>query len=120
MHYNPIIQPLLRAAHERNMQRPFVEKILDAMGAPSNVIEAAGGEGLSDREMEVLRSWPKAWATAKSASASSSAKPVKTHVQRILRKLDAASRTQAVAKARVDADLIPRSIMSQVRCERTG
>ncbi len=55
MYHNPIVQPLLRHAHERGIQRPFVEKVMESLGSPLNVMESAGGEALSDREMEVLR-----------------------------------------------------------------
>jgi hypothetical protein len=43
MYENPVVQPLLRQALERNIQRPFVEKVLAMMGAPLNAVEAAGG-----------------------------------------------------------------------------
>jgi LuxR family maltose regulon positive regulatory protein len=101
MYENPMAQPLLRQAHERNIQRPFVEKVLALMGAPLNAMEAAGGEALSDREMEVLRVMADGLGNREIGERLFvSEATVKTHVQRILRKLDAASRTQAVARAR--------------------
>jgi DNA-binding CsgD family transcriptional regulator len=101
MHHNPYIQPLLRCAHERNIQRPFAEKILEMLGAPLNAMEAAGGEALSEREMEVLRVMAEGLGNKEiGARLFVSEATVKTHVQRILRKLDAATRTQAVTRAR--------------------
>lgn len=101
MHHNPIIQPLLRYAHEHNIHRAFAEKVLDMFGAPLNVMEAAGGEALSDREMEVLRVMAEGLGNREiGARLFVSEATVKTHVQRILRKLDAATRTQAVTRAR--------------------
>jgi LuxR family transcriptional regulator, maltose regulon positive regulatory protein len=101
LYHNPIVQPLLRHAHERGVQRPFVEKILDALGSPLNVMESTGGEALSDREMEVLRVMAEGLGNREIGERLFvSEATVKTHVQRILRKLDAASRTQAVTRAR--------------------
>jgi DNA-binding NarL/FixJ family response regulator len=101
MYQNPIVQPLLRHAHERGIHRPFVEKVLEAMGAPLNAMEATGGEALSDREMEVLRVMAEGLGNKEiGARLFVSEATVKTHVQRILRKLDAATRTQAVTRAR--------------------
>ena len=101
MYENPIVQPLLRQAVERNIQRPYVEKLMALMGAPLNAMEAAGGVALSDREMEVLRVMAEGLGNREiGARLYVSEATVKTHVQRILRKLDAASRTQAVARAR--------------------
>jgi ATP/maltotriose-dependent transcriptional regulator MalT len=101
MFQNPIVQPLLRHAHERGFQRPFVERVLDAMGASLNAMEATGGEALSDREMDVLRVMAEGLGNREiGARLFVSEATVKTHVQRILRKLDAGTRTQAVAKAR--------------------
>jgi ATP/maltotriose-dependent transcriptional regulator MalT len=101
MYLNPVVQPLLRHAHERNIQRPFVEKVLEAMGAPLNAMESTGGDALSDREMEVLRVMAEGLGNKEIGTRLFvSEATVKTHVQRILRKLDASTRTHAVAKAR--------------------
>jgi LuxR family maltose regulon positive regulatory protein len=101
MYHNPIIQPLLRQAYERNVHRAFAETVLDALGAPLNPMVATGGEPLSDREMEVLLVMAEGLANREIGERLFvSEATVKTHVQRILRKLDAASRTQAVARAR--------------------
>jgi LuxR family maltose regulon positive regulatory protein len=98
---NPIVIPLLRLAHERHVRRPFCEKILELLGAPVNAVEASGGEALSERELEVLRVMSEGLGNREIAERLFvSEATVKTHVQRILRKLDAASRTQAVARAR--------------------
>ena len=101
MYENPIVQPLLRQAHERNIQRPFVEKVLALLDAPLNAAKAAGGEALSEREMGVLRVMAEGLGNREIGERLFvSEATVKTHVQRILRKLDAATRTQAVARAR--------------------
>jgi LuxR family maltose regulon positive regulatory protein len=101
MYQSPIVQPLLRHAHERNIQRPFIEKVLEAMGSSLNAMEATGTDALSEREMEVLRVMSEGLGNREIGERLFvSEATVKTHVQRILRKLDAASRTQAVAKAR--------------------
>jgi LuxR family maltose regulon positive regulatory protein len=101
MYENPIVQPLLRQAHERNIRRPYVEKVLAMMGSPLNAVQAAGGEPLSDREMEVLRVMAEGLSNREiSERLFVSEATVKTHVQRIFRKLDVVSRTQAVTRAR--------------------
>ena len=98
---NPIVVPLLRHAHERKIRREYVEQVLHLLGAPLNVVEAAGGEALSERELEVLRVMAEGLGNREIAERLFvSEATVKTHVQRIMRKLDAASRTQAVARAR--------------------
>jgi ATP/maltotriose-dependent transcriptional regulator MalT len=98
---NPIIIPLLRHAHERKMRRPYVEHVLERMGVPIDAVEASGGEALSGRELEVLRILAEGLGNREIAERIFvSEATVKTHVQRILRKLDAGSRTQAVARAR--------------------
>jgi ATP/maltotriose-dependent transcriptional regulator MalT len=101
MHENPLIQPLLRQALEHKIQRPFVERVLEMLGAPLTAAAAAGGEALSDREMDVLRVMAEGLGNREIGERLFvSEATVKTHVQRILRKLDAASRTQAVTRAR--------------------
>ncbi len=98
---NPVVIPLLRHAHERNIQRPFVERVLELLGAELNPVEAAGGEGLSDRELEVLRVMAEGLGNREIAERLFvSESTVKTHVQRIMRKLDVNSRTHAVARSR--------------------
>ncbi|MEO5922210.1 MAG: LuxR C-terminal-related transcriptional regulator [Bryobacteraceae bacterium] len=98
---NPIVIPLLRHAHERNIRKTFCERVLDLLSAPINAVEASGGEALSERELEVLRVMAEGLGNRDIAERLFvSEATVKTHVQRVLRKLDAASRTQAVARAR--------------------
>jgi ATP/maltotriose-dependent transcriptional regulator MalT len=98
---NPIVIPLLRLAHEKNMHRAHCERVLELLGAPLDAVEASGGEALSDRELEVLRVMAEGLGNRDIAERLFvSEATVKTHVQRVMRKLDAASRTQAVAKAR--------------------
>lgn len=101
MFHNPVTPPLMRQAYERGIQRPFIERVLEAMGAPLNAMEATGSEALSDREMDVLRVMAEGLGNKEiGARLFVSEATVKTHVQRILRKLDASTRTQAVARAR--------------------
>jgi LuxR family maltose regulon positive regulatory protein len=98
---NPVIIPLLRHAHERKMRRAYVERVLELLGAPIDALKASGGEPLSGRELEVLRILAEGLGNREIAERIFvSEATVKTHVQRILRKLDAGSRTQAVARAR--------------------
>jgi LuxR family maltose regulon positive regulatory protein len=98
---NPLIIPLLRQAHQRNMHRAYAGHVLERLGAPLNAIEAAGGGSLSDRELEVLRVMAEGLANRDIAQRLFvSEATVKTHVQRIMRKLDGKTRTQAVARAR--------------------
>jgi LuxR family maltose regulon positive regulatory protein len=101
MRENPYVIPLLRHAYERNIHREFAAKVLGRMNAPVNAVEASGGEALSDRELEVLRVLAEGLGNRDIAGRLFvSEATVKTHVQRILRKLDADSRTQAVSRAR--------------------
>lgn len=98
---SPLSQPLLRLAAERNVQRQFAARVLNIMGAPLKAADTAGGEALTDREMEVLRAIAEGMSNrAIGERLFVSEATVKTHVQRILRKLDSASRTQAVTRAR--------------------
>jgi DNA-binding CsgD family transcriptional regulator len=97
----PFVIPLLRHAHERKMRRGYVEHVLELLGAPLNAVEASGGEALSERELEVLRVMAEGLSNREiAARLFISEATVKTHVQRIMRKLDAGSRTQAAARAR--------------------
>ena len=97
---NPIVIPLLRHAHQRKMQRSYIEQVLELLGAPLNAVEASGGEVLSERELEVLRVMAEGLSNREiAARLFISEATVKTHVQRVMRKLDAGSRTQAVARA---------------------
>jgi DNA-binding CsgD family transcriptional regulator len=98
---NPVIIPLLRHAHERKIRRAYVEQVLELLGAPIDAVEASGREALSGRELEVLRILAEGLGNREIAERIFvSEATVKTHVQRIMRKLDADSRTQAVARAR--------------------
>jgi DNA-binding NarL/FixJ family response regulator len=98
---NPHIIPPLRQAYERNVQRSFVVHILGLLGVSLNAREVAGGQALSDRELEVLRVMSEGLANRDIAlHLFVSEATVKTHVQRIMRKLDGKTRTQAIARAR--------------------
>ena len=101
MRENPIVIPLLRHAHERKICPEYVEHILEMLGAPRNAEEASGWEALSDRELEVLRVMAEGLGNRDIAERLFvSEATVKTHVQRIMRKLDANSRTHAVTRGR--------------------
>ena len=98
---NPIVIPLLRHAHDRKVRRAYIEHVLEMIGVPLNAVEASGGEALSERELEVLRVMAEGLGNREiAARLFVSEATVKTHVQRIMRKLDATSRTQAVARGR--------------------
>jgi LuxR family maltose regulon positive regulatory protein len=100
MRENPYVIPLLRHAYERNIHRDFVARVLARMNVPVDAVEASGGEALSDRELEVLRVLAEGLGNREIAERLFvSEATVKTHVQRILRKLDADSRTHAVSRA---------------------
>jgi len=64
-------------------------------------MEATGGEALSDNEMELLRVMAEGLENKEiGARLFVSEATVKTHIRRILRKLDPGWRTQVAAKAR--------------------
>ncbi|MFL5805604.1 MAG: LuxR C-terminal-related transcriptional regulator [Roseiflexaceae bacterium] len=93
--------PLLRLAIERGAQAALAAQLLEALGdvALRSWKLPETGETLSPREIEVLR------LVAQGASNRAiaerlvlSEETVKSHVARILRKLDVASRTQAAAR----------------------
>jgi ATP/maltotriose-dependent transcriptional regulator MalT len=101
MRENPHVIPLLRQAHGRNLHRPYVSRVLELLRAPLNAMQATGGEPLSERELEVLLVMAEGLANREIAQRLFvSEATVKTHVQRIMRKLDGKTRTQAVARAR--------------------
>ena len=104
-----VIVPVLRLAVERGVHTPFTAHLLHLLGATT--VEATlavapvpvpeTGESLTPREVEVLR----LIATGASNRAIAgqlviSEGTVKSHVHRIFRKLDVASRTEAAARAR--------------------
>jgi len=98
---NPLIVPLLRIAHEKNVEAEFAARILHALGKPLDAQQEAGGEALSDRELEVLRVMAEGLSNREIGERLFvSESTVKTHVQRVMRKLDSATRTQASARAR--------------------
>jgi DNA-binding NarL/FixJ family response regulator len=98
---NPIVVPLLRLLHEKKRHRTFIERVLEALGSALDAPRANGREALSSREIEVLRVMADGLSNREIGQRLFVCEAtVKTHVQRILRKLDAASRTQAIARAR--------------------
>ena len=83
------------------MHCTYVEHVLELLGAPFDAIGVAAGELLSDRELEVLLVMAEGLANRDIARRLFvSEATVKTHVQRIMRKLDSKTPTQAVARAR--------------------
>jgi LuxR family maltose regulon positive regulatory protein len=101
MRENPIVIPLLRLAYGQGLHREFTGRCLDLLGAPLHAEEETGGEPLSEREREVLHVMAEGLSNrAIGEKLFVSEATVKTHVQRILRKLDVSSRTQAIARAR--------------------
>ena len=97
--------PLLRLAVERGVHASFAAHLLDILtaGEGPRPVRVPGTKGtLTRREVEVL------YLIAEGASNRAIAKrlvisegTVKSHVHRILSKLNASSRTEAVARARV-------------------
>lgn len=101
MRESPIVVPLLRRAHERRMQRAHVERVLELLGEPLDAVASPTGEALSERELEVFRVLAEGLSNKEIASRLFvSEATVKSHVQHIMRKLEASSRTQAVARGR--------------------
>jgi ATP/maltotriose-dependent transcriptional regulator MalT len=100
MRENPYVIPLLRHACERNIQGEFAAQTLARLHTPVDAVEAAGNEALSGRELEVLRVLAEGLGNRDIGERLFiSEATVKTHVQRILRKLEADSRTHAVSRA---------------------
>ena len=98
---NPHVIPLLRQAHGRNFHRTYVAHVLELLGTPLTALDPAKGPSLSERELEVLLVMAEGLGNRGIAQRLFvSEATVKTHVQRILRKLDGKTRTQAVARAR--------------------
>ena len=77
-----------------------------------------GGSGLSDREIQILR-WVRDGKSNQEIGAILSISPltVKNHMQRILRKLQASNRTQAVSKA-MAMKLLGSSVLPAERIDR--
>jgi LuxR family maltose regulon positive regulatory protein len=108
----PTLTQLLVEAAKQEIHRDFVERILAVIGpaptSPSGIGEQAihtysleSGEQLSERELEVLRLMA-CGATNQEIAAQLviTVGTVKSHINHILRKLDAHNRTEAVARAR--------------------
>jgi ATP/maltotriose-dependent transcriptional regulator MalT len=95
---------VLHLALQEGLCREFACRLLTLMGEPAKpapVRVPGSGDILSAREVELLRLM--ASGASNRAIASQlviSDQTVKTHVAHILRKLDATSRSQAVARAR--------------------
>ena len=105
-----VVAPLLRLAAERGVHAPFAARLLSLLGvhdadtaakANDGIPVPATGETLSPREVEVLRLLAAGASNAAIAEGLFiSQNTVKTHVARLLAKLDVASRTAAAARAR--------------------
>ena len=100
--------PVLRLAAEKGKHTSFAAHLLDVLKAgsePRPVPIPETGETLTRREVEVLRLIAQGLSNRAIAERLVIGEgTVKSHVHRILRKLDAASRTEAVARAR---ELLP-------------
>ena len=96
--------PLLRACAEAGVHPEVVQAVLAAVEAsarPTAVAVPGTSERLSPRELEVLAYVAEGRSNREIATALFiSDVTVKSHLTRILRKLDASSRTHAVARAR--------------------
>lgn len=98
---NPFVIPLLRRAHEKKFRRDYLERVLELLKAPLVPVAAVNEEALSERELEVFRVLAEGLSNREIASRLFvSEATVKTHVQHILQKLNARSRTEAVARGR--------------------
>jgi LuxR family transcriptional regulator, maltose regulon positive regulatory protein len=95
---------LLRRCAEANLHPDVVRAVLEALDRPATpaAVEVPGtGEALSAREVEVLTHVARGRSNREiAADLFISEVTVKSHLSRILRKLDATSRTHAVARAR--------------------
>jgi LuxR family maltose regulon positive regulatory protein len=108
----PVLTQLLVEAAKQEIHRDFVERILAVIGPAPTSASGIGeqaihtyslelGEQLSERELEVLRLIA-CGATNQEIAAQLviTVGTVKSHINHILRKLDAHNRTEAVARAR--------------------
>ena len=100
----PVIIPLLREAEQRRIQPELVARLLTLLETDAPIATTAGAalaDPLSERELEVLQ-WVAEGLTNREIAGRLyiAASTVKSHLNAILRKLDASNRTQAVAEAR--------------------
>jgi LuxR family maltose regulon positive regulatory protein len=97
------IVPLLRLAIERGVHETYAAYLLDllrATGEPRPVYVPKSGESLTPREVEVLRLVMAGHSNqAIAEQLFISVWTVKSHLTQIYRKMDASSRTQAIARA---------------------
>jgi len=99
IHGSAITVPLLRLAVEHNVERTFSAGLLRKLAAGSDVDVA--NQQLSRREVEVLKLIAEGCSNSEIAERLFiSIHTVKRHVANVLMKLNASSRTQAVAMAR--------------------
>jgi len=100
----PMAVPVLRLAVERGVHAEFAAHLLDILragAAPRPMVVPATGETLTPREVEVLRLLAEGSCNREiAARLVISEGTVKSHVHRILRKLDVHSRTEAAVRAR--------------------
>ena len=100
----PLMEPLLQLAARRGVLPNLIAKLVREYRAGAKHLPAAipeTGETLTPREVEILRLVAEGDSNRSIATRLSLAEDtVKSHVYRLFRKLDASSRTQAVARAR--------------------
>jgi LuxR family transcriptional regulator, maltose regulon positive regulatory protein len=100
----PLVEPLLKLAVENQVCADFAQRALAILqvGQPSGPVSIPGThETLTPREVEVLRLIVDGVSNRAIAETLVIAEPtVKTHITRILGKLNARSRTEAVARVR--------------------
>jgi DNA-binding NarL/FixJ family response regulator len=100
----PVMVPLLMLAAKRGVHTPFAARVLELFGVTDvrrTVPVPDTGEILTSREVEVLELIAaKATNREIAARLGISLITVKSHVTRLLRKLDVTSRTQAAVRAR--------------------
>ena len=97
----PVLIPVLRDMVEAGLQVGAADAVLRILGAAGGRSRRNTDSPLSDRESQVLDLLASGATNAEiAARLVVSANTVKTHVRNVLRKLDADSRTRAVANAR--------------------
>jgi LuxR family maltose regulon positive regulatory protein len=106
----PALEALLRATRGRGIATRYIDRLLAAVPAPwmtagrpgaGAVVDTAGVEPLSARELEVLRLMSSGRSNAEIArSMVVAVSTVKTHVNNIFGKLQVSSRSEAIERAR--------------------
>ena len=106
----PALAPLLQAALASNVETDFAQQCLDRLSVPSaprSLAIPGSAESLTPREAEVLQLIVQGAGNREIADTLIiTERTVKSHVTKILAKLDVSSRTQATARAR-ELKLLP-------------